>query len=161
MWNEVTGEGESGNESTQTEQSSECGEAYTGDQDALIKLAKEAKRNGLSPEDAEVLREWAEEGGGIHRYSAMSFRSRTDCHADPGAHIDDLLLRLSPARDAIRRVVEQRLAEEPQSVPARLSLYVKSSRSVVGLDGTNAQLTAIGELGAHFGVEVDTDCEDE
>jgi RHS repeat-associated protein len=42
VWNEVTGEGESGNASTQTEQSSECGEAYTGDQDALIKLAKEA-----------------------------------------------------------------------------------------------------------------------
>lgn len=39
----------------------ECGEAYTGDQDALIKIAKEAKRNGLSPENAEVLREWAEE----------------------------------------------------------------------------------------------------
>jgi hypothetical protein len=100
-------------------------------------------------------------GGGIHRYSAVSFRSRTDCHADPGAHIDDLLLRLSPAGDAIRRLVEQRLADEPQSVPARLSLYVKSSRSVVGLDVTSAQLTAIGELGAYFGVEVDTDSEDE
>jgi RHS repeat-associated protein len=61
VWNEVTGEGESSKESTQTQSSSECGEAYTGDQDALIKIAKEAKRNGLSPEDAEVLREWAEE----------------------------------------------------------------------------------------------------
>ena len=61
VWNEVTGEGESSKESTQTQPSSECGEAYTGDQDALIKIAKEAKRNGLSPEDAEVLREWAEE----------------------------------------------------------------------------------------------------
>jgi hypothetical protein len=100
-------------------------------------------------------------GGGIHRYSAVSFRSRIDHHAEPAAHIDDLLLRLSPARDAIRRLVEQRLAEEPQSVPARLSLYVKSSRSVVGLDVTSAQLTAIGQLGARFGVEVDTDCEGE
>jgi hypothetical protein len=45
VWNEVTGEGESSNESTQTLASSECGEAYNGDQDALIKLAKEAKRN--------------------------------------------------------------------------------------------------------------------
>ncbi len=61
VWSEVTGEGESSKESTQAQPSSECGETYTGDQDALIKLAKEAKRNGLSPEDAEVLREWAEE----------------------------------------------------------------------------------------------------
>jgi hypothetical protein len=34
---------------------------YTGDEDAVIKIAREAKRNGLSPEDAEVLREWVEE----------------------------------------------------------------------------------------------------
>jgi RHS repeat-associated protein len=61
VWNEVTGEGESNKEGTQTQSSSECGEAYTGNQDALIKIANEAKRNGLSPEDAEVLREWAEE----------------------------------------------------------------------------------------------------
>lgn len=97
--------------------------------------------------------------GNVHRYSAVSFRSRIDHHAEPGAHIDELLLRLSPARDAIRGLVEQRLAEEPQSVPARLSLYIKSSRSMVGLDVTSAQLTAIGELGARLGVEVDTDCE--
>jgi RHS repeat-associated protein len=61
VWNEAFGEGESSKESAQAEASSECGEAFTGDQDALIKIAKEAKRNGLSPEDAEVLREWAEE----------------------------------------------------------------------------------------------------
>jgi RHS repeat-associated protein len=61
VWNEVFGEGESSKESTQPQSSSECGEAYTGDRDALIKIAKEAKRSGLSPEDAEVLREWAEE----------------------------------------------------------------------------------------------------
>lgn len=97
--------------------------------------------------------------GGVYRYNAVSFNSHIAHHGDPGAHIDDLLLRLSPAQEAIRGLVEQRLVEEPQSVPARLSLYVESSRSVVGLDVTHAQLTAIGELGAHFGVEVDTDCE--
>lgn len=98
-------------------------------------------------------------GGGLHRYSVVSFKSRVDRQADPEAHIDDLLLRLGPARDAIRKLTEQRLAEEPQSVPARLSLYVESSASVVGLDVPSRQLKAIWELGAHFGVEVDTDCE--
>jgi hypothetical protein len=58
-------------------------------------------------------------------------------------------------------LAEQRIAEEPRAVPARLSLYVKGSRGLVGLDVSNAQLTAIAELGAYFGVEVDADSEDE
>jgi hypothetical protein len=99
-------------------------------------------------------------GGNSHRYSVVSFKSRIERQAQPEAHIDDLLLRLDPARDAIRRLVEERLAEEPESVPARLSLYVRSSRSVVGLSVSSAQIKAIGELGAHLDVEVDTDCED-
>jgi RHS repeat-associated protein len=61
-WNAVFNESESSKESAQAEPSQECGEVgFTGNQDALIKIAKEAKRNGLSPEDAEALREWAEE----------------------------------------------------------------------------------------------------
>jgi RHS repeat-associated protein len=38
-----------------------CQPRNTGDQDALIKIAKRAKRTGVSPEEAEILREWAEE----------------------------------------------------------------------------------------------------
>jgi hypothetical protein len=100
-------------------------------------------------------------GGNVHRYSGVSFESRSDRQAGPEAHIDDLLVRLSPARDAIRRLADGTHAAGTRGVPVRLSLYVESSRSVVGLDVSSAQLTAIGELGAHFGVEVDTDCEDE
>jgi RHS repeat-associated protein len=91
VWNEVTGEGESANESTQTQPSSECGEAYTGDQDALIKIAKKAQRNGLSPEDAEALREWAEEYDvpfrGPEEHPTRGFGSQPHVHVGPVDHI--------------------------------------------------------------------------
>jgi hypothetical protein len=99
-------------------------------------------------------------GGNSHRYSVLAFDSHIERQAEPEAHIDDLLLRLHAAQDAIRGLVEEGLVEEPQSVPARLSLYVRTAESVVGLDISSAQLRAIGEFGAHLGVEVDTDCED-
>ncbi len=91
VWNEVTGEGESSRAGTQTQSSSECGEAFTGDQDALIKIAKEAKRNGLSPEDAEVLREWAEEYDvpfrGPEAHPGRGFGSQPHIHVGPVNHI--------------------------------------------------------------------------
>lgn len=58
VWNEVVG----GGDEAQSEQNDACGGVpFTTDQDALVKIAKEAKRNGLSPEEAEALQEWAEE----------------------------------------------------------------------------------------------------
>jgi RHS repeat-associated protein len=93
VWNEVTGEGESSKESTQTESSSECGEGlrFNGDQDALIKIAKEAQRNGLSPEDAEALREWAEEYDvpfrGPEEHPSRGFGSQPHVHVGPVDHI--------------------------------------------------------------------------
>jgi RHS repeat-associated protein len=38
-----------------------CQPRNTGDQDALIKIAKRVKRTGVSTEEAEILQEWAEE----------------------------------------------------------------------------------------------------
>jgi RHS repeat-associated protein len=40
---------------------SACQPRNTGDQDALIKIAKRAKRTSVSSEEAEILQEWAEE----------------------------------------------------------------------------------------------------
>jgi RHS repeat-associated protein len=92
VWNEVTGGGESSKESTQTQSSSKCGEPrFNGDQDALIKIAKEAQRNGLSPEDAEALREWAEEYDvpfrGPEEHPTRGFGSQPHVHVGPVDHI--------------------------------------------------------------------------
>jgi hypothetical protein len=54
IWNEISGEGGSKSKGT-------TGKPYDEEQDALIKIAKRAKKTGLTPEEAEILREWAEE----------------------------------------------------------------------------------------------------
>ncbi len=90
IWNAVSGESESSIESTQP-QSSECEVGFNGDQDALIKIAREAKRNGLSPEDAEALREWAEEYDlpfrGPEAHPGRGFGSLPHIHVGPVNHI--------------------------------------------------------------------------
>jgi hypothetical protein len=99
-------------------------------------------------------------GGGVHRYSAASFESRPDRQAPPPEHIDDLLIRLSPAKEAILKLADGAHAPGSRGVPVRLSVYIfESAPRMVGLDLSAAQLMAIGEFGAHFGVVVDTDCE--
>jgi RHS repeat-associated protein len=60
LWNQATGDNEQGEEAEPVIPQG-CGVPFEPDQDALVKIAKEARRNGLSSEDAEALREWAEE----------------------------------------------------------------------------------------------------
>lgn len=97
-------------------------------------------------------------GGGVHRYSVVAFESRPDRQADPPDHIDELLLRLGPAKEAIQALAGPARAPGSRGVPVRLSLYIESPRRMLGIDMSAEQLTAIGEFGAHFGVELDTDC---
>jgi hypothetical protein len=97
-------------------------------------------------------------GGNVHRYSVVEFESHLEPEAEPSAHIDELLLRLSPAKEAIRALADPTSAPGSRGVPVRLSLYIESPRKMLGIDMSAEQLTAIGEFGAHFGVEVDTDC---
>jgi RHS repeat-associated protein len=54
IWTEGRGKGAS-------KPNDNTGEPYNEEQDALIKIAKRAKKTGLTPEEAEILREWAEE----------------------------------------------------------------------------------------------------
>ena len=96
-------------------------------------------------------------GGNVHRYSVVEFESHLDAEAEPSAHIDELLLRLSPTKEAIRALAEPNCAPGARGVPVRLSLYIESPRKMLGIDLSAEQLTAIGEFGAHLGVEVDTD----
>ena len=64
---------------------------YDGDQDALIKIAKGAKKTGVSPEEAEILREWAEEYDipfrGPEAHPGEGFGSRRHIHCGSQNHI--------------------------------------------------------------------------
>jgi Domain of unknown function (DUF4279) len=96
--------------------------------------------------------------GGVHRYSVVAFESHLDADAEPSTHLDELLLRLSPIREAIRALADPGCAPGARDVPVRLSLYIESPRRMLGIDLSAERLAAIGEFGAHLGVEVDTDC---
>jgi Domain of unknown function (DUF4279) len=97
-------------------------------------------------------------GGNVHRYNVVEFESHVDAEAEPSAHVDNLLLRLSPAKETIRAFAEPARAPGGRGVPVRFSLYIESARQMFGIDMSAEQLRAIGECGAHLGVEVDTDC---
>jgi hypothetical protein len=96
----------------------------------------------------------------VHRYTAVSFESRLDEEAEPSAHIEDLLLRLTPVKDAIRSLAGPAPGPGTRGAPVRLSLHIESSRSMLGIDISADQLAAIAELGAYWGVEVTCDLDD-
>ena len=56
-----TGEGEQETATGQQQDEEDDGERNTPEQDAVIQLAKEAQKKGLTPEQAEILKAWAEE----------------------------------------------------------------------------------------------------
>jgi Domain of unknown function (DUF4279) len=97
----------------------------------------------------------------VHPHSGVSFESRLDRSTDIQAHLDDLLERLGPARDAFRTFVEKTRMEDPDAVPVRIWLYLESSEQMVGFDVTDEQLRAVSEFGAHLAVEFDFDDEPE
>src|SRR5580658_4225489 len=68
-----------------------CQPRYTGDQDALIKIAKRGQKTGVSPEDAETLEEWAEElevpFRGPEEHPGSKFWKEPHIHVGPVDHI--------------------------------------------------------------------------
>jgi hypothetical protein len=98
--------------------------------------------------------------GDNHRYTALTFESHLREDAELSAHIDELLRRLKPAKDAIRSLAGPAPGPGTRGAPVRLSLHIESSRRMLGVDLTADQLEAIAELGAYWSVEVDTDLDD-
>jgi RHS repeat-associated protein len=64
---------------------------FTPEQDALIKLAKEAKRRGVTPEEAQALRQWADEVGlpsrGPEAHPGRPYGQYPHIHIGPVDHI--------------------------------------------------------------------------
>jgi RHS repeat-associated protein len=64
---------------------------FTPDQDALIQLAKDAKRKGVSPTDAQTLRQWAKEVGlpsrGPEAHPGRPYGQFPHIHIGPVDHI--------------------------------------------------------------------------
>jgi Domain of unknown function (DUF4279) len=95
--------------------------------------------------------------GNLHKYTTVAFQSRIAPESPPSAHVDALLKRVASATHEIRSLAGAAVLPESRGVPVTFSLYLESSKSMVGVGLSAEQLRAIAELGAHFGVEVAVD----
>ncbi len=101
--------------------------------------------------------------GNVHPHNVLAFESHIDRSASPQAHLEDLLSRLSPATDALRAFVQQARLEDFQPLvrgrkraPIRISIDAESSDGHMGVEIAPDQLRAIADMGAVFGVELET-----
>lgn len=82
---------------------------------------------------------------------------------DLRAHIEDLLTRLAPAKDAVRAFADRARSEDFQSptglpyAPVILRLFVRNTDGIIGLDVSNDELKAIFDLGAVLALELETE----
>ncbi len=100
--------------------------------------------------------------GNVHPHSVLAFESHIDRSASPQAHLEDLLSRLSPASHALYAFVQRARSDDFQPVkgrkwvPVRFSLDAESSDGHMGVEISADQLKAIADMGAMFGVELET-----
>lgn len=107
--------------------------------------------------------------GNVHPHNVVVFESHANRSESLGVHLEDLLTRLAPAKDAIGAFAEHARSEAFQSptglpfAPVMLRLYTRNAEGMVGLDVSNDELKAIFDLGAALVVELETgdeiDCE--
>src|ERR1700685_900385 len=102
--------------------------------------------------------------GNVHPHSVVSYDSHVERSAGLSAHLEDLLGRLDPAKDALRAFAERADAEDFPStsitkrLPARVVLWLRaeSTDGAIGFGLSNEQLKAVYELGAYLAVELET-----
>jgi len=99
------------------------------------------------------------EPNNVYPYSVVAFESHIDQTADPAAHVDDLLDRVSSAKDAIRHLSGATLSDDVRRFPVRFSLHLESTQGEIGFDFSSEQLKSMIELGARLGIDVECDCE--
>jgi hypothetical protein len=103
--------------------------------------------------------------GSLQPHSVVTYESHVSRSEKMSAHLDDLLSRLEPAKDALREFAERARSEGFQSsrglpsAPISLSLWAYSTEGTVGVDISPDQLKAIFDLGADLGIELNTDTE--
>jgi hypothetical protein len=100
--------------------------------------------------------------GNVHPHNVVVFESHLDRAAGLSAHVDDVLGRLDPAKDALRSFAQRARSEGFQSASGRpfapvvFWLRAESAEDTIGFDISNDQLKAICDLGAVLAVELET-----
>src|ERR1700722_4220108 len=99
----------------------------------------------------------------VQPHSVVVFESHVSRSEDLRAHIEDLLTRLAPAKDAVRAFADRARSEDFQSptglpsTPVILRLFVRNTDGIIGLDVSNDELKAIFDLGAVLALELETE----
>jgi hypothetical protein len=87
------------------------------------------------------------EPGNVHPHSVIAFDSDVDPSAPIQAHVENLLHRLSPARDTLRQFARRARSDDEQMIPMRFWLNVESTDGTIGFGLANEQLKAISDMG--------------
>jgi Domain of unknown function (DUF4279) len=102
--------------------------------------------------------------GNVHPHSVVTYESHVDPSADLSAHLEDLLGRLDPAKDALRAFAQRAHGEDSPSTsvakrpPAPMVLWLRAETTdgAIGFGVSHQELEAICDLGAYLAVELET-----
>jgi hypothetical protein len=99
----------------------------------------------------------------VHPHSVVAYESHAHRSADLSSHLEDLLDRLQPAKDALRAFAQRAHEDSPSTLvgkrppaPVVLWLRAESTDEAIGFGISNEQLKAIFDLGAYLAVELET-----
>lgn len=95
--------------------------------------------------------------GLVHKFSGVTYASHAPRTAAPREHLDDLLVRLAPAKDRLAALAARLSEQDGRPDPIRLWVTHFTSNASPGYDFSPDQLRLIAEMGAWLGVSVDVD----
>jgi hypothetical protein len=88
-------------------------------------------------------------------HSGVQFESHAPPDAPPEDHVEELLGRLAPSSQAIRRFATEASESDPETVAVQFRLVVEAVEPEVGVSFSSKLLAQIENLGAAFlGIEV-------
>jgi len=110
---------------------------------------------GLPPDRSWNLGDPRKSRGLVEKFSGITYGSRLPRTAELEAHLDDLLLRLAPAKDHIAALAAHLGQHEGRPDALRVWLTQLTSNPSPGYDFPPRQIIQVGEMGAWLGVSLD------
>ena len=120
-----------------------------------------AEAVGLPPDEAWNRGEPKKTPGLRYKISGITYRSRVPRTAEPAAHLDDLLARLTPVKDRIAALSARLAAQGGRPDSVRVWVTQFTSNASPGYDFSPRQLACISEMGAWLGLSIDVCADDD
>jgi len=114
---------------------------------------------GLSPDRSWNRGDMMRVGRPRRAYHGVEFRSRLDPAMDPDDHLADLLARVSPHRDQLKKLAARLNASSQRKDLVRVWVTHLTSNGMPGYDFSPDQLRQVNDLGAYLGISIDFNIE--